>query len=168
MRHNLFLSSLAAFLVLAGTVAVYPCKCVPGSLSSYYRRADAVVVATVTAVATDAEQTITTKLSITDNWKRALPTQIEVVTDKSSCGYNLEPNEKHLLYLKFMPSGQFSTMQCQGNLDFAKSQKARTWLKKNGKKGVTLTSSAFFPYLTEDRLLEIFEEPGCPQTPINS
>lgn len=165
MRHNLFLSPLVAFLVLAGTVAVYPCKCVPGSLSSYYRRADAVVVATVTAVSTDSEHTITTQLNITDRWKRALPTQIEVVTDKSSCGYNLEPNEKHLLYLKVMSSGQFSTMQCQGNLSFAKSQKARNWLKKNGKKGNTLISSAFFPYLTENNLFEIFEDkaPGCPQ-----
>ncbi len=165
MKHNLFLSSLAAFLVLAGTVAVFPCKCVPGSLSTYYRRADAVAVATVIAVSTDAEQKITAKLSITDRWKRDLPNQIEVITDKSSCGYDLQLNEKHLLYLREMSSGQFSTMKCQGNLDFDKSQKARTWLRRYGKKGQTKISSVFFPYLIENSILEIFKDKvqGCPQ-----
>ena len=134
MKYNLFLSSLVVLLVLAGTVAVFPCKCVPGSLSSYYRKADAVATATVIAVSTDAEQKITVKLSITDRWKRGLPEQIEVITDKSSCGYEVQLNEKYLLYLRVTSSGQFSTMKCQGNLDFDKSQKARTWLRRYGKK----------------------------------
>lgn len=166
MKHYLFLSSLVAFLVLAGTVAVFPCKCVPGSLSSYYRRADAVAVATVTDVSTDAEQTITAKLSIADHWKRNLPTEIEVITDKSSCGYEFQPKEKYLLYLTVTPSGQFGTMKCQGNLDFSKSKKARTWLRKYGKKGQTKISSVFFPYVIEDSLVDIFEErvDGCPRS----
>jgi hypothetical protein len=157
MRSNFFTPTLVLFLVLAGTVSVLPCKCVPSSLSSYYRRADAVVTGTVISVSTDDAKNITAKLGVSERWKRALPAQIDVITENSSCAYDLQVDGKYLLYLKAMPSGKFSTMQCQGNIVFDKSQKARNWLRRYGKMGKVEFNSVLFPNIFENSLTDVLE-----------
>lgn len=158
MKLNFFYKLLlGVFLVLTGTIAAFPCKCVPASLSKYYRRADAVVTAKVISVSTDSEQITTAQLEISQVWKKDLPKQIEVMTG-SSCAYNFQVNEKHLLYLQSRSSGQFSTMKCQGNLPLDKSLKSQNWLKKYGKKANTGVSSILLPDYFADSLNNLFFE----------
>jgi hypothetical protein len=141
------------FLVLTGTMTAVPCRCVSASLTTYYRWADAVVKAKVISVSTDSEQNTTAKLEISDIWKKSLPKQIEVITG-STCAYNLQVDENHLLYLRTAPSGQFSTMKCQGNFPLDKAQKSQNWLKKYGKKGSIEVSSIILPDFFEDNLVD--------------
>ena len=146
---------LCPLLILGGTVAVFPCKCVPGSLRTYYRRADAVVVAKVVSVATDKDQNVTAKLEVLESWKRNSADNIDVITG-SSCAYDFQVNEKHVLYLRNAPSGNFSTMRCQGNLAWRKSQSARTWLNRYGKKSKVELSLLFLPEYLDDDLFGLF------------
>jgi hypothetical protein len=139
---------LLVLVILTAAVAAFPCTCVSASLKTYYKRADAVVVAKVISVSnlTEGEVSITAKLEIIDAWKKMLPKQIEVISG-SSCMYNFQVGEKHLLYLQKAEANRFSTIQCQGNLPFDKSRNSLNWLKRYGKKSRPKLSSSF--YLTD-------------------
>ncbi|MEP6901327.1 MAG: hypothetical protein ABJA66_06225 [Actinomycetota bacterium] len=154
MKINGFSKLLfVALLVLTGTISALPCRCVSASLNTYYRWADAVVTARVLSVSTNSEQNTTAKLEISDIWKKSLPKQIEVITG-STCAYNLQVDENHLLYLRTAPSGQFATMKCQGNLPLDKAQKSQNWLKRYGKKSRVEVSSIISPDFFEDNLVD--------------
>jgi hypothetical protein len=161
-------SILVLFVVLTAAVSAFPCRCVPATLKTYYKRADAVVTAKVISVSnsTEGEVTTTAKLEIINVWKRGLPKQIEVITG-SSCAYDLQVGEEHLLYLQKTQADKFSTMRCQGNLPLNKSQKSLNWLKRYGKKSSAELSSVYLPDLFDERLSDfLFEtETGdCLQT----
>ena len=144
---------------MAAAISVFPCRCVPASLQDYYGRADSVVTARVISVSTstEGEKLTTAKVEITDVWKKLLPGQIEVITG-SSCLYNMQAGEKHLLYLQTASEGKYSTMQCQGNLPLKKAQKSLNWLKKYGKKSLAVFDSIYFPDFFEERLGDILFE----------
>jgi hypothetical protein len=150
---------LILFVVLTAAISAYPCRCVPASLRTYYRRAEAVVTAKVISVSTSVEgdRLTTAKLELIDVWKKALPKQIEVITG-TSCVYNFQVGEKHLLYLQNAPAGKFSTMRCQGNLPLNKAQKSLNWLKRYGKKMSPALSSFFLQDLFEVRLSDFLLE----------
>ena len=148
-----FLSKLAVtlFLVLTATGTVFPCRCVNASLNAYYRRADAVVTAQVVSVSTDAAQNTTARLEISEAWKKALPSAVEVITG-STCAYEMQAGESHLLYLQAASAGQFSTMKCQGNLPSDQAGKSKNWLKRYGKKSSVARSADFLRDFYENDL----------------
>jgi hypothetical protein len=154
-------SILVLFVILTGAVSALPCSCVPASLKTYYRRADAVVTAKVISVSnsTEGEVTTTAKLEIIDVWKRGLPKQIEVMTG-SSCAYDFQVGEKHLLYLQKSRADKFSTMQCQGNLSLNKAQKSLNWLKRYGRKSKAELALFYLPDLFEENLSDFLFETG--------
>jgi hypothetical protein len=171
MKRAIFSKTiLALFVVLTAAVAAFPCRCVPASLQTYYKRADAVVTAKVLSVSTSTEgdQLTTVELEVIDAWKKDLPKEIKAITG-SSCIYIFQVGEKHLLYLKNTPTDEFSTMRCQGNLPLNKAQKSLNWLKKYGKKSNAELSSVFLPDLFEERLSDFLfetETVDCNQTGI--
>jgi hypothetical protein len=152
-------SILVLFVVLTAAFAAFPCSCVPASLKTYYKRADAVVTAKVISVSnsTEGEVTTTAELDVIDVWKLGLPKQIEVMTG-SSCAYDFQVGEKHLLYLQKTQADKFSTMQCQGNLSLNKAQKSLKWLKRYGKKSKAELTSFFLPDFFEENLSDFLFE----------
>jgi hypothetical protein len=152
-------SILVLFVVLTAAVSASPCVCVPASPKTYYKRADAVVTAKVISVSnsTEGEVSTTAKLEIIDVWKRAVPKQIEVITG-SSCEYDFQIGEKHLLYLQKTQTDKFSTMQCQGNLSLNKAQKSLNWLKRYGKKRKAELTSFYLRDFFEENLSDLLFE----------
>jgi hypothetical protein len=126
---------LVLVVILTSAAAALPCSCVPATLKTYYKRADAVVAAKVISVSNSAQGEVTTtaKLEVIDVWKQRLPKQIEVISG-SSCVYDFKAGEEHLLYLQKAQADRFSTMKCQGNLPLDKARKSLNWLKRYGKK----------------------------------
>jgi len=114
-----------------------------------------VVIAKVLSVATDNDQNVTANLEVSDSWKRNLDNNVKVITG-SSCAYDLHVNERHLLYLLDAPSGNFSTMRCQGNLAWGKSQSARKWLNRYGRRSKVELSLLFIPEYFDDDLTGLF------------
>jgi hypothetical protein len=152
-------SILVLFVVLAAAVPAFPCSCAPASLRTYYKRAAAIVTAKVISVSnsTEGEVTTTAQLEVIDVWKRGLPKQIEVITG-SSCAYDFQVGEKHLLYLQKTQADKFSTMKCQGNLSLDKAEKSLKWLKRYGKKSKAELTSFLLPDFWELNLSDLLFE----------
>jgi hypothetical protein len=150
---------LVIAVILTAAAAALPCSCVPATLKTYYKRADAVVTAKVISVSnsTEGEMTTTAKLEVIGVWKQRLPKQIEVISG-SSCVYNFQVGEAHLLYLQKARADKFSTMNCQGNLPLDKAQKSLSWLKRYGKNVRTWLTSYYLPDFFEVRLSDFLSE----------
>jgi hypothetical protein len=129
----LFSLMFCLFCVTLAAPAVFACRCVPQSLATYYQRADAIAVAKIITVSTGSNSDLIANVEVSDTWKRDIPVQIEVETG-TTCIYDLQAGETHLLYLRSASNGRFSTIRCQGNLPLGKSQKALLWLKRHGAK----------------------------------
>jgi hypothetical protein len=112
----------------------FACRCVEPSVRMAYKRADVVVIAKVLKITSGPEpNAITAVLSVSQAWKRDIPTQITLVSGED-CVYMLGKDQEHVLYLtKDKAENLYGTVRCRGNKLVFKAQQALEWLRRYGK-----------------------------------
>lgn len=132
-RYLLLIATGAVSLSMSD--AALACRCAGrATLQQSYGRADAVVIADVTAVSgdIDAEGGAIATLNTGKAWKSKVPPTLKVES-RSTCAFDFKAGERYLVYLsRSGVRAAYSTTICAGNLHYAQSGAAVKWLQAHG------------------------------------
>jgi len=120
-------------LTLGLPFEAWGCRCVEPDIKNSYKRADAVALIHITAIANGNDGSVRAQGEVLRNWKSALQTKLEVWTG-DDCAYHLKIEHTYLLYLQRDKDGRLSTYICKGNRENAHAARYVEWLDKNRKK----------------------------------
>jgi hypothetical protein len=112
MRRIVLLLAILAFLLHVQPAQA--CRCLEPSPRNAYKRADSVAQVRIDIVsAPSPDGTVTAQGEIIANWKKKLPSRIDIVTGED-CAYPLKARETYILFLS-KGSASWGTYKCRGN-----------------------------------------------------
>ena len=142
-RKIILFSSLAIILLIPS--AVYACRCKMPSTAWSYKKAGLILVAKAESVVNSGDEMQSVELNVSQAWKQNSPTSLKIIAGGKVCGYFFEEGKEYVIYLTKNENGEWVTANCVGNkatddpklpLIAELARQDKTWLKKNGKKGL--------------------------------
>lgn len=119
------LLSVAAILSPAAADA---CRCVSGTPAVSYRQAAAVMLGTVTDARDPSADERAFTVTVERSWKRPPKGMVTIHSTRSDCPADVQPGERHLIYVLRDTRGLWRTSSCRGDRRAADSGPALAWL----------------------------------------
>lgn len=139
-RKLTFVLMLSAFVLNAQQVGL-ACRCAPPSVRTAYKRAEAIVVARVLQISGDTPGKQNVKLSISQTWKKTVPTDL-TIDNSSVCPLNIEEGRNYLLFITRDQNGTLYVDRCSRNQLIEQADDSLQWLQQHASRfDVTSNSS---------------------------
>jgi hypothetical protein len=134
LHQSSLVVAVAVALLGLSTSHAQACRCSEPSTARAYAATALVVEGRVTNITPrPAIDGIEVKMTVARAWKADTAAEITFSTG-TDCRYDLELDQRYILFLVKTPSGDLTTGRCMGNGKLAAKGQALAWLQRRAKK----------------------------------